>query len=252
MPAAARKTTADAERARSFDAAYFERGAETITRLDGATLLAHPTLPGVPHLNAIAVHGDLGPDDVEALSALHGVPRVIVDDEDLAAALTGRGWEDHGILLLGRDGAAEPPAANALAEQVPYGHVRPLRDEWLRSEAWATSEALVADAHEADRRLFAATPTRAFATFDQGRPLAYALLLDDGRNGMLDDVYTTPAGRGRGLATAVIAAVLHAARAARLERVFVPTDAEGGARELYERLGFAPLAVRHRLARAGA
>ena len=47
---------------------------------------------------------------------------------------------------------------------------------------------------------------------------------------MLEDVYTTPSARGRGLATAVIAAVLHAARAERHELVFVPTDAVGKAR----------------------
>jgi GNAT superfamily N-acetyltransferase len=63
---------------------------------------------------------------------------------------------------------------------------------------------------------------------------------------MLEDVYTTPEARGRGLATAVIAAVLHAARAERHEAVFVPTDADGRARALYERLGFRPLAIVHR------
>ena len=144
---------------------------------------------------------------------------------------------DETTLLLGRDGALEPPAAGALAEEVPYGHVRGLRDEWIRSGAWATSEDIVRDAHEGDRRLFAGTPTRSFATFEQGRPLAYALLLDDGRDGMLEDVYTTPSARGRGLATAVIAAVLHAARAERHELVFVPTDAEGGARPPLRRAG---------------
>jgi len=177
------------------------------------------------------------------------VTRVVVDDDALAAAMAARGWDDHSILLLGRDGSADPPEAQALAEEVPYGHVRGLRDEWIRSEPWATSEDVVAGAHETDRRLYAATPTRAFAVFERGRPLAYALLLDGGRDGMLEDVYTTPSARGRGLATAAIAAVLHAARAARHELVFVPTDREGGARELYERLGFEPLVVRHRLTR---
>jgi GNAT superfamily N-acetyltransferase len=177
------------------------------------------------------------------------VERVAVTDEDVVAELRARGWADDATLLLGRDGSLEPPAAGALAEEVPYGHVRGLRDEWIRSEPWAASDAIVAGAREADRRVFAATPTRAFAVFEQGRPLAYALLLDGGRDGMLEDVYTTPSARGRGLATAAIAAVLHAARAARHELVFVPTDLDGGARGLYERLGFAPLAVRHRLTR---
>ena len=156
-----------------------------------------------------------------------------------------RGWRDEPVLLLGRDGALEPPAADVLAEEVPYGHVRGLRDEWIRAAPWAKGEQEVRDAHEADRRMFAGTPTRAFATFEQGRPLAYALLLDGGRDGMLEDVYTTPEARGRGLATAVIAAVLHAARAERHEIVFVPTDAVGGAGALYERLGFEPLTILH-------
>jgi GNAT superfamily N-acetyltransferase len=173
--------------------------------------------------------------------------RVLVEDEALGDALAARGWRDEPLMLLGRDGALEPPEAAALAEEVPYGHVRGLRDEWLRSAPWASGEQDIADAHEADRRLFEATPTRAFAAFELGRPLAYALLLDGGRDGMLEDVYTTPDARGRGLATGVIAAVLHAARAERHELVFVPTDADGRARPLYERVGFEPLAITRRL-----
>ena len=189
--------------------------------------------------------------EAEALAEKHqgdlSFRRLLVDDDALAAELVARGWSDDPLLLLGRNGALEPPAADALAEEVPYGHVRGLRDEWLRSEPWAEGEQDLRDAHEADRRLFSATPTRAFAVFEQGRPLAYALLLDGGRDGMLEDVYTTPSARGRGLGTAVIAAVLHAARAERHELVFVPTDAEGRSRPLYERLGFEPLAIVHRM-----
>ena len=95
-------------------------------------------------------------------------------------------------------------------------------------------------------RALASRPDRypcTFAVFDQGRPVSYALLLDGGRDGMLEDVYTTPDARGRGLSTAAISAVLHAARAERHEAVFVPTDADGRAPALYERLGFAPVTV---------
>ncbi len=246
------KTDADqAERARAFDLGVFERAAERLEQFDRATLIAHPTLPGVPHLNTLVVRAKMDADEAEALAETHqgdlSFRRLLVDDDALAAELVARGWSDDPLLLLGRNGAFEPPAADALAEAVPYGHVRGLRDEWLRSEPWAESEQDIRDAHEADRRLFSATPTRAFAVFEHGRPLAYALLLDGGRDGMLEDVYTTPSARGRGLGTAVIAAVLHAARAERHELVFVPTDAEGRSRPLYERLGFEPLAVVHRV-----
>jgi GNAT superfamily N-acetyltransferase len=169
-----------------------------------------------------------------------------VEDEALAErlspALRARGWNPEPLVLLARDGAQEPPHASVLAEEVPYGHVRGLREDWLRSSPWARDdEPLIAQVLAADALLFTATPTRAFAAFEQGRPLAYALLLTDGRDGMLEDVYTVHEARGRGFATAAIAAVLHAARAERCEFVFVPTDAEGGARGLYERLGFEPV-----------
>jgi GNAT superfamily N-acetyltransferase len=221
-------------------------------------VIEHPSLPLVPHLNTIVLRADVSADAVEALAEEHqralAHRRVTVDDEAvgrrLAPALAARGWALHRMVLMGRDGTLAPPGAAAFAEEVPYGHVRALRDEWIRSEPWAVGDAVVAQAHAADRRLFGGTPTRAFAAFEDGRPVAYALLIDGGRDGMLEDVYTTPEARGRGLGTAAIAAVLHAARAAGHEAVFVPTDADGRARDLYARLGFAPLAVQHRFSRA--
>ena len=164
--------------------------------------------------------------------------------ERLRGELPARGWTAHRLLHLWRDGAAPAPEAAALAEEVPYGHVRGLREEWLRAAVGLSGELLEA-ALAGDARLFAGTPTRAFAVFETGRPVAYALLLDGGRDGAVEDVYTTPAARGRGLAAAAVAAVLHASRAERHEAVFIPTDADEGASALYERLGFAPLCVEH-------
>jgi GNAT superfamily N-acetyltransferase len=265
VPAAARTTTTEAAglaaRARAFDSGVFERAAEHVTTVGGATVVSTPSLPLARHLNRVVVHGgDLDADAVEALAAEHlgTLPErlVVVDDETagerLAAELPARGWELDRLMLLGRDGGVPPPEAGMLAEEVPYGHVRGLRDEWIRGSPWAKTDELIRQVHEADRRLTAGTATRSFAAFEQGRPLAYALLIDGGRDGMLEDVYTTPEARGRGLATGVIAAVLHASRAERHEAVFVPTEAGGRAQALYERLGFVPLAVQHRFAKGSA
>ena len=166
--------------------------------------------------------------------------------ERLAVELEPRGWEVQRLLWLVRDGSLEPPAAEVLAEEVPYGQVRPLRDEWTSVEPWTSDQAVLHEMREADRLIFEATPPRAFCVFDRGLAVAYSLLLDAGRDGVLEDVYTTPSARGRGLGTATIAAVLWASRAARHEAVFVLCDPEGRARVLYERLGFAPLTVMHR------
>jgi GNAT superfamily N-acetyltransferase len=229
-----------------------------VVRAGGATVLSTPSLPTVPHLNTVLLHGGLDGDALEALVEEHHrrLPsrRVVVDDEALAERLAGerrpRGWAVHPLVLLARDGAAPPPEARALAEEVPYGQVRGLREEWLRAPPWGLSGRALTEALAGDERLFAGTPTRAFAVFEQGRPVAYALLLDGGRDGMLEDVYTTPEARGRGLSVAVIAAVLHAARGERHEAVFVPTAGEGGASALYERLGFCRLAVQQHFSRA--
>jgi GNAT superfamily N-acetyltransferase len=246
-----------ASRALAFDAAVFERAAQHVARVPGARALSHPVLPLVLDLNAVQLEADLPADEVEALAdelqagAAHR--RVVVSDERVGARLepelTARGWEAEHLLLLARDGALAPPSVAVLAEEVPYGQVRGLREEWIRSEPGAQGDELARQVLDADRLLFAATPTRAFAVFEQGRALAYGLLLTDARDGMLEDVYTTPAARGRGLGAAVIAAVLHAARGERCEAVFVPTDADGRARALYERMGFSPAAVVHRYQR---
>jgi GNAT superfamily N-acetyltransferase len=204
------------------------------------------------------VHDPLDAAAVESLAGeqLAGLPnqRVVVlseaHGERLKPELEARGWTAHGLALLGRGGAEPPPEGLALAEEVPYGQIRGLREEWLRSGDWALDENLLREGLAGDDRLFAGTPPRTFAVFEQGRAVSYALLLDGGRDGMLEDVYTTPAARGRGLSTSVIAAVLHAARAERHDAVFVPTDAGGKASALYERLGFAPLAVEHIFSRA--
>ena len=87
-------------RARAFDAGVFERGAEEVVRTDGATVISTPSLPTVPHLNAVVVHGALDGAAVQALVDQHhgGLPthRVVVHDEAagerLAAELPARGW----------------------------------------------------------------------------------------------------------------------------------------------------------------
>ena len=231
-----------AARARAFDLAVFERASDRGRRDDRATLISTPSLRRVPHLHGVAAHVPMEAGEAEALADEHmgDLPfrRVLTADDALAEALAARGWREDAVLLLAREAALEPPAADVLAEEVPYGQVRGLRDEWIRSSPWAKGEQEVRDAHEADRRMFSGTPTRAFAVFEQGRPLAYALLVDGGRDAMVEDVYTTPAARGRGLAPAAIAAVLHAGRAARHAWMFIATAAVGGAGALYESLGF--------------
>lgn len=257
MPAAVRTTTRTTDagslgaRARAFESGRYERAAERVVEVEGARVLSHSAVPHWPDLNAVhLVDPGLDADAVAALAG--GLPVVAADEpsgERLAAELGPRGWDVQRLLWLVRGGSVEPPAAEVLAEEVPYGQARPLRDEWTSVEPWTSDESILHEMREADRLIFAATPPRAFCVFERGLAVAYSLLLDAGRDGVLEDVYTTPAARGRGLGTATIAAVLWASRAAGHKAVFVLADPDGKARPLYERVGFAPLTVMHRLRR---
>lgn len=254
-------TTADvdlAARAKSVDAAMFERAAERVVALEGATALFHSGLPRVIYLNAIRLEADFDAGAAEALAEREqaGLPhrRLEVADEalgrSLAPALAERGWETGRLLLMGRDPAEPPPEPAQPAEEVPYGQVRGLRAEWIRSEPWAVDEELIDQVLTADGLLLTATPTRAFAVFESGLPVAYCLLLESGEGaGLVEDVYTTPAARGRGLAASVVSLALSASRAEGHDAVFLPTDADGRARGLYERLGFRPLGLVHQFLR---
>jgi GNAT superfamily N-acetyltransferase len=71
------------------------------------------------------------------------------------------------------------------------------------------------------------------------------LLLGDGAGGgvfMVEDVYTTPARRGEGLASALVRTAVAAAHGEGAELLFLPTTAGGPAHRLYAALGFEDLA----------
>jgi GNAT superfamily N-acetyltransferase len=97
--------------------------------------------------------------------------------------------------------------------------------------------------------MFATTPTRAFAVIEQGLARAYGLLVDTGPAGLVEDVYTSPPARGRGLGAAVVHRLIWESRAAGHADTVLATPAAGHARPLYERLGFGRLGAVHRFLR---
>jgi predicted GNAT family acetyltransferase len=82
---------------------------------------------------------------------------------------------------------------------------------------------------------------RHFAVRASGEVASAADLYSDGRTAQVEDVATAPAQRGRGYATAVVLRAVEEALASGHEFVFLVADAEDWPKELYVRLGFAPL-----------
>jgi predicted GNAT family acetyltransferase len=78
-----------------------------------------------------------------------------------------------------------------------------------------------------------------------GRPVAYAAKVECPNGlGMIEDVFTLPDARKKGIASALIAHILGRLRSKIPRRpVFLGAHALQGAKHLYRRLGFQPLMV---------
>lgn len=245
-------------RAHAVRTAMFDRAAERVVDLDWGSAIFHDGFPRWPDLNTVRLEVPAPDLDAERLS--RAVDRLqarlahrrleVLDDASaraVDAGMVARGWERNRSVLMGWDGG-EPPLAPAV-EEVPYAAVERLREEWLRADGRRRDDEAVEQGLAADRLTFAATPTRAFAAVQAGRPLAYGLLLDLGEAALVEDVYTTPAARGRGLGAAVVHRLVWESRAGGHADTVLATDAGGRARALYARLGFVPLGFVHRFLR---
>jgi GNAT superfamily N-acetyltransferase len=242
-------------RAQAARAAPFERAAARVVPLDWGSAIFHDEFPRYPDLNTVRVEVPVGDLDAERLhrvtervQARLDHRRIEVFDAETAErvhdGMLERGYEPGRSVLMGWDGGDPPPSP--AVEQVPYAIVERLRAEWLRDDPWAPD---LEQSLAADRLTFSTTPTRAYAVVERGLPRAYGLLVDLGDTALVEDVYTTPDARGRGLAAAVIHRLVWESRASGHADTVLATPAAGPARALYERLGFSRLGAVHRFLR---
>jgi GNAT superfamily N-acetyltransferase len=181
-----------------------------------------------------------------AAESRYGDPAVEVMHEPIGAALApafaAAGWQVGRHLLMALE--EPPPVAAGPVEEVAPEAVWPLREEWLRSEPWAT-EAAVEAMLGWERWRAELTGARAFCAYDGDRPAAMCLLLATPHADEIERVYTTPGRRGRGFAYAVVARALAEVGG---QLTFLFCDAHGAAQHLYARLGFRRAWVVYRFA----
>lgn len=242
------------ERAVSFEEALRERCAERIVPFRFGRALFNDTLPLVWDLNVLRVDEPAGAT-TEALAAeadrLHGEAghshrRVAVNDEragdDLAEPFRSLGWRVDRFLVMGWRGTGERAAGAATpVEEIDAAALRPLREAIVRTEPWATNEVVTRMVVDSAQLFGRVGNARHFAVRVNGQVASAADLYSDGRTAQVEDVATSPEHRGRGYATAVVLRAVAEALAAGHDFVFLVADAEDWPRELYIRLGFAPL-----------
>ncbi len=176
------------------------------------------------NLNALYVGADA---DLKALVE-RDVLGFVVEGEEAGID----GWEREVSMLMAHRG--EPPEPDPRVSPVGRDGILDLRREWVQAELVAP---VVEQILAGDRRLLERTPTEMLTIGGA----AMALRVGDGAVQMVEDVYTTPARRRRGLGSALVRTAVANAYAAGAELVFLPTDVGGDAARLYASLGFEEL-----------
>jgi GNAT superfamily N-acetyltransferase len=242
------------DRAVSFEEALGERCAERIVPFRFGRALFNDTLPLVWDLNVLRVDRPAGAT-AEALAAEadrlqgeagHNHRRVAVNDEGAGDLLAERfrslGWRVDRFLVMCWRGAGERVAEAATpVEEVDAAALRPLREAIVRAEPWGKSEEVTRMVVDSAQLVGRVGNARHFGVRANGEVASAADLYSDGRTAQVEDVATSPEHRGRGYATAVVLRAVEEALATGHDFVFLVADAEDWPKELYVRLGFAPL-----------
>ncbi len=249
-----------ARRALAMNQAFLSLGNERF-QADGATFIRDRDLPGVGDANHVTHVTAASPGEIDRL--LQRVEREYVAAKyrrfdldfttppEFEARLVLEGYERHDALVMLLEGEPRAPA--------PQHEIRLVADD----AGWYAHAAL----HEADNREFReriglpldakqavdvarswrrkTPPARWWLAYVDGMPRAY-LASWEGTDGVgqVEDLFTHPDFRRRGLATALLLHGIDDCRRHGAGPVVIVADAEDTPKRLYASLGFRPFAVK--------
>lgn len=233
--------------------------ADEVRTVPGGWAVRTWDLPAVWTLNQVHLEAPTTPAAAAALAEEHqkDLPYryVVVDDEPsgrrLAEELGADAWRADRLVLMVLPTDGRPPDAGqpsgvergivVLDEQ----QATVLMRRWvLEAQAGIASTELeeVLEYHRREGRLW---NERCFGCLgDDGTPATMVKLRSDGAVAWLEDVYTRPEERRRGLARAVVTFVAGLARSERPEFTFLLADDDDWPKHLYARVGFTPIGMR--------
>lgn len=205
------------------------------SRDDNRLVLTGPVDAGTVATSAAEVAADAGWPHRAATLARAGAA-------DVAAELSGRGWQVDELRVMARP--ATPPPPGRRAEVVDQREVHDLWERsWRRDLPPSEGDLdevvaqLVGREHRNDR-VVAVTD---LAVRERGRVVSAGQLRVDGATAAFESLNTDPAARGRGHGDAVLAAALDRAADAGCDLVVLEADAADWPRHWYARRGFVPV-----------
>jgi ribosomal protein S18 acetylase RimI-like enzyme len=226
-----------------------ERTAERLEPTPFGPVLVHTRLARVHDLNFLRAEqpGDAKAEELaaeaERVQVAAGIRhrRINVRSEKhrerLEPGFVALGWKPERFVLMVQRRAPDRPAENEVRE-VDEPTLRALWAEAIRTQPHGKDEALVQEILEHRRDVGQAIPTQYFAAEAEGRLVAHAELYSEDGVGQVENVFTLPDYRGRGLARALVLRGLAESHAVGNDLTFLVADGDDWPQRLYEKLGF--------------
>lgn len=228
------------------------RRAQTVTPFPGGAAVLHSDFPGAHDHNKLSVIAATTAADIEAAAVdilgAAGLTHRLIDvriqhpPEGLFHELQGLGYARVNNLLMTFTGdAGARPHRVEVQRLALTDRIRAARDSWRGElpdadpEVWRQlGERITTAGQGADATFFGVWG-------EDGGVAARADLFLYGGVGQVEDVFTRPAARGEGLASAVVLEAVRDAQRAGAGVIVLVADADDWPREWYVRLGFSAL-----------
>ena len=235
------------ERAFAFQGRIEERTTERLEPTPYGPLLVHARLNRVHDVNFLRAlePGDASAEELAAeadrVQGAAGIAhrRVNLRGEEKAERLEPQfvrlGWS-RSVSCSWCNGAGRTGDQNV--HEVDEPTLRPLWADAIRSEPHRKDEKLVRQILDHRRDVGEAIPTRLFAGEADGKLVAHTELYSEEGVGQVENVFTLPDYRGRGLARSLVLHAVAESHAADNELTFLVADADDWPQRLYEKLGF--------------
>jgi GNAT superfamily N-acetyltransferase len=240
-------------RARDFLRTTLELVVDELQPIDGGWVARAESLPLVWVANQVEVSRPV--EYAEALALVdryqRGLPyrQLTVDHEAsgrrLERAFRTDGWQvgREVVMALGRTPYRDVDTSRVV-EADEEEALAPMR-RWVAEDPDLdeTDEGLD-QVREFNRLAWRAREAKRLGILDEhGSLAAVTMLFSDGEIAQVEDVYTVPEARGRGLARALVTHAVSLARHAGHELVFIVADDEDWPKQLYWRIGFDPVGL---------
>lgn len=230
-----------------FIRATAETLADRALPIDAGVVLDSPSMPGWWDLNHVRIGRPVRFADALDLAEqhLHTLPfRHLVIEHDATAVWLDEpfrtaGWSVERDLLMALRAGPDRPADTSAVSEVDADHQATMMRRWHLEERPDTDEDELGLLERSVAREARRLRERRFGiALPSGESAAITKLRSDGVTAQVEDVYTIPEARGRGLARALIEHAIAVARAERHDVIFIIADADDWPKELYARIGF--------------